>query len=569
VAALVRPRYHFAAGEGWFFQRPPYRNSEAKPHDKRVHITRFIGLGKVAKGKDKARKWLHAISADPCAFMAYDALVQEPPGTTSCPYLLSEGPTTKRQRTGGFGMNEADKILDAEGNQRSDAGMFFFGQKGKTPEHMSARQRHMGGQKAGGGRGNYRERLIHVGNLPPGPRDLTMEKALMDVFEQAGPIRNVVLPSNRDYAVIHYDTREACNRALDTLQDVCVKGHRTSIVWSQKMQEMTDEEMKIKGDQDPDARTLFMVGFREETQKRELYEFAEQVGKVDFIRTKETYAFVEYEHHEYAVRALRELNGKVLNGRQIKLKWAYNREVMPKKAEKRHQSRKPEQALPLSECWFCLSSSRVETHLITSIADEMYLTLPKGPVDPDHVLIVPIAHSSRQSDLTPAARAELGKYKLSLHNFYRSKGLCLVTLDRCIMAKNDTHGHIQAFPVPVEVAGMIEHTIAESARGKGYRIQELQAHEEADQVLQKEKSRYFFIEIFKDRAGAEPRRLVAWVPKNVALALQWGRDVIVKLLHRPDKANWKDCQLSKEQESKESDRFKEEFKPFDFSRVET
>jgi Protein similar to CwfJ C-terminus 1 len=48
-----------------------------------------------------------------------------------------------------------------------------------------------------------------------------------------------------------------------------------------------------------------------------------------------------------------------------------------------------------SECWFCLASPHLEEHLLTTIAEESYLALPKGALVPSHVLIVPITHSQR------------------------------------------------------------------------------------------------------------------------------------------------------------------------------
>ena len=44
------------------------------------------------------------------------------------------------------------------------------------------------------------------------------------------------------------------------------------------------------------------------------------------------------------------------------------------------------------DCWFCLSSPKVEKHLVVSIGDEVYLALAKGPLVPEHVLILPITH---------------------------------------------------------------------------------------------------------------------------------------------------------------------------------
>lgn len=49
LAVVLRPRYHFAARPGVFFQRAPYKNHAAKPTSKMSHVTRFVSLGPVSE----------------------------------------------------------------------------------------------------------------------------------------------------------------------------------------------------------------------------------------------------------------------------------------------------------------------------------------------------------------------------------------------------------------------------------------------------------------------------------------------------------------------------------------
>ncbi|ETV88427.1 hypothetical protein, variant [Aphanomyces astaci] len=66
------------------------------------------------------------------------------------------------------------------------------------------------------------------------------------------------------------------------------------------------------------------------------------------------------------------------------------------------------------ECWFCLSTPTVEMHLIVSIGNEAYLAIPKGPIVPDHALIVPIQHTASMTTISAAARAEVNQFKAAL-----------------------------------------------------------------------------------------------------------------------------------------------------------
>lgn len=78
LAALARPRYHFAGSKNTFYARPPYLNADLGAGS---HVTRFIGLacvGNVAKQKS-----LHALGLTPAAQMDLETLQQKP--EVSCP----------------------------------------------------------------------------------------------------------------------------------------------------------------------------------------------------------------------------------------------------------------------------------------------------------------------------------------------------------------------------------------------------------------------------------------------------------------------------------------------------
>lgn len=73
VAALARPRYHFAGSKNTFYARPPYTNPDLGAGS---HVTRFIGLAGV--GNMAKQKWLHALGLIPAAHMDVAALQQKP-----------------------------------------------------------------------------------------------------------------------------------------------------------------------------------------------------------------------------------------------------------------------------------------------------------------------------------------------------------------------------------------------------------------------------------------------------------------------------------------------------------
>ncbi len=63
----------------------------------------------------------------------------------------------------------------------------------------------------------------------------------------------------------------------------------------------------------------------------------------------------------------------------------------PKKEEHR-QGRQNSSSITPETCWFCLSNPASRKYLIFDIGEEVYLTLAKGPLTPEHSLIIPIEH---------------------------------------------------------------------------------------------------------------------------------------------------------------------------------
>ena len=51
----------------------------------------------------------------------------------------------------------------------------------------------------------------------------------------------------------------------------------------------------------------------------------------------------------------------------------------------------------------------------------MYVAMDKGPINAQHVLILPIEHRSSSLDLSPAAFSELERYLSALRTCYAAK----------------------------------------------------------------------------------------------------------------------------------------------------
>ena len=64
-----------------------------------------------------------------------------------------------------------------------------------------------------------------------------------------------------------------------------------------------------------------------------------------------------------------------LGGRRIRIEFY--------REKKREESKKPQES-----CWFCLDNPQVEKHLVLDIGAEMYLAMPKGPINEAHSLLI-------------------------------------------------------------------------------------------------------------------------------------------------------------------------------------
>lgn len=95
------------------------------------------------------------------------------------------------------------------------------------------------------------------------------------------------------------------------------------------------------------------------------------------------------------------------------------------------------------ECWFCLSSPNVESHLITSVGEYYYCALAKGPLVPDHVLIMPIEHTPNTLSLPLECEKELEQLQSSLKAYFKKQGKEIVFFEWVF--KRGSHANLQVW----------------------------------------------------------------------------------------------------------------------------
>ncbi|XP_074280724.1 zinc finger CCCH domain-containing protein 64 isoform X1 [Silene latifolia] len=212
------------------------------------------------------------------------------------------------------------------------------------------------------------------------------------------------------------------------------------------------------------------------------------------------------------------------------------------------------------ECWFCLSSPHLESHLIISVGEHLYCAMAKGPLVDDHVLLIPIEHSSSTLSLTPDGQRELFRFQCSLRTFCKTQGKEVVFFEW--ITKRGMHANLQAIPIPQTRASAIKTIFNLAAKRLGFDFETIKnddASEGRELLISKfdGQTGFFYVEL------PDGTVLGHIVEENENFPFQFGREVLSGLLKIPDKADWRNCKVSKDEEVIMVEAFKSQFKAFD------
>ncbi|KAI5861679.1 CwfJ C-terminus 1-domain-containing protein-like protein [Durotheca rogersii] len=233
------------------------------------------------------------------------------------------------------------------------------------------------------------------------------------------------------------------------------------------------------------------------------------------------------------------------------------------------------------KCFFCLSNTDVDTHMICSIGEESYVTTAKGPLPssntyassgltfPGHQLIIPLPHEATLRAMGADANKtyqEMWRFKESMQAMIATKSdykLGAVTFE--ISRQSGIHVHWQFIPVPSELIrkGLVEAGFKVEAENRQFPPFVEGALESAVD----EGSDFFRLWIWSDDSdtGIQSKELIMRFDGSIRFDLQFGRRVVAKLLGLEDRLHWRDVVESIAEETQDVERFKEAFKPWDFT----
>ncbi|KAI1814375.1 CwfJ C-terminus 2-domain-containing protein-like protein [Poronia punctata] len=232
-------------------------------------------------------------------------------------------------------------------------------------------------------------------------------------------------------------------------------------------------------------------------------------------------------------------------------------------------------------CFFCLSNVDLDTHMICCIGTEAYVTTAKGPLPdrdhfassglefPSHQLIIPLSHEptfqSMGADAEKVFR-EMTRFREAMQAMVSTQSkhkLGAVTWE--ISRKEGIHTHWQFLPAPLE---MIRKGLVEAAFKVEAENQKFPSFRETNLGPAVDKTEDFFrVWIWSDDGDASihSKELVMTLSADFRFDLQFGRRVMAKLLGLEKRLSWRDVAQSPAEEIEDVDKFKEAFKPWDFS----
>ncbi|KAL7560251.1 hypothetical protein ACA910_015471 [Epithemia clementina (nom. ined.)] len=308
------------------------------------------------------------------------------------------------------------------------------------------------------------------------------------------------------------------------------------------------------------------------------------------------YGFLEFASHAAASMALATLTGSTDGGtvlpdaprlpgseyNGLRMHWGHGKKNQKEKDVIEDASgfkfeRKHFPADARKDCWFCLASDACEKHLITGVYDKCYTAMPKGPVHPGHVLLIPVQHEDQGALKNVPVADEMENIKAKLYQHAAAVyDMDMFVFERAIRTRGGYHTHVQCVPIAKGLGTKLHATMMTQARKIGIPLREISSdlgmtalvrnHDDNDDddgnaknSKAKENSGYFYAEIVSSSTSSSTPQRKRFLYKasqqessgtTVAVPLQFGREILAAVMGKPEIAHWKSCVASQEEETK-------------------
>ncbi|KAL1523613.1 hypothetical protein AB1Y20_018549 [Prymnesium parvum] len=228
---------------------------------------------------------------------------------------------------------------------------------------------------------------------------------------------------------------------------------------------------------------------------------------------------------------------------------AASSDALTGRKRQRQEHVKDERSWITQSCWFCLASPNFETYLVAGVGEEVYACLAKGPLVPNHALVIPIAHRACSLELTADERVEVGKYVDVLRRGFAARGQVAICFERFMCNSQFEHMHLQVVPLPPHLANGAAAAFKTHGERIGIQFELLPPGVE---LISKLPSPEPFFRVELPDGSQLLHRMATNQRKH---PLQFGRQerpsflVVAAMLGKPERADWKLC-LPKAQEGR-------------------
>ncbi|EKX74041.1 conserved hypothetical protein [Theileria equi strain WA] len=105
-------------------------------------------------------------------------------------------------------------------------------------------------------------------------------------------------------------------------------------------------------------------------------------------------------------------------------------------------------------CWFCLSNTKCEVHMISYVSKHCYVAIAKGAISSMHTLVTPIYHFPSAASAPKDVQDDMQKIVDCLMDVALKSGMGAIAFERYVpmSMKVAMHTQIQVIPVPLELS---------------------------------------------------------------------------------------------------------------------
>jgi diadenosine tetraphosphate (Ap4A) HIT family hydrolase len=214
---------------------------------------------------------------------------------------------------------------------------------------------------------------------------------------------------------------------------------------------------------------------------------------------------------------------------------------------------------PNPDCWFCLANPKFENHVVFAVDEKasVYAALAKGGIAKYHCLIAPVTHYGCYAAASEEVQNTCNEFVDKISETVAAMDRDVVVYERWIPMNSTAANHMQIHFVPVERDSNIDWSEIVKSKGKEAEIEFIRVNSHAD-VVEKMKGilsrvSYLFISF----PGSDGKR-ESWLGIG-RMSFPFPREIVCAGTKCPERADWKSCAQSVEQETEQAAELKELF----------